>query len=221
MKQYAAKKNPNMKFSYKKSEATDSVGVVSNLESSVKHSTSEEEDEEDDDSKSFLDDDFEEEEKTTTNKYGTKSNKGTDFMSRKNSMMSRRGGGGIRKDLKRMNTNISRMSRTSRVSKGSGKSMISTRSRARSSSKRYQGGFFSHYSEQNEEEEKAHPFDLIFGKDIYKKMKANKDYVEKMSFTEFKLQVQWADNVFPQFVVDLIAYISGFLLEEYIKQKKV
>ena len=100
-----------------------------------------------------------------------------------------------------MNTNMSRMSRTSRVSRGSGKSVVSSRT---ATSRRYQGGFFSHYSENNEEEEKENPFDAVFGKDIYKKMKVNKDYNEKMTLAEFKQAIQWGDNLFPQFIVDLI-----------------
>jgi hypothetical protein len=51
-------------------------------------------------------------------------------------------------------------------------------------------------------------------------MKGNKDYIERMNLAEFKQQVEWGPNLFPQFIVDLIAYISGFLIEEYIKQKK-
>lgn len=89
----------------------------------------------------------------------------------------------MKKDYKRMNTNMSRMSRTSRVSRGSGKSVVSSRA---ASSRRYQGGFFSHYAENNEEEEKENPFDAIFGKAIYKRMKGNKDYNEKMSLAEFR-----------------------------------
>ena len=135
-------------------------------------------------------------------------------------MQSRKGGKGaastdLRKDFKRMNTNMSRMSK---VSRGSGRSVVSARSRA--STRRYQGGFFSHYTEQNEEEEKENPFDAIFGKDIYKRMKGNKDYNEKMIFNEFKQQIQWGENLFPQFIIDLIQYISSFLIEDYIKQKK-
>lgn len=91
----------------------------------------------------------------------------------------------MKKGLKRMNTNMSRLSKTSRVSRGSGKSVMSTRSRA-TSSRRYQGGFFSPYEKNNEEEEKDNPFDVIFGKNIYKKMKGNRDYNEKMTFIEFK-----------------------------------
>lgn len=51
-------------------------------------------------------------------------------------------------------------------------------------------------------------------------MKGNRDYNEKMTFAEFKQQIQWGDNIFPQFIVDLIQYISCFLVEDYIKQKK-
>lgn len=94
-----------------------------------------------------------------------------------------------------MNTNMSRMSRTSRVSRysrNSGKSQYSARSRTGgSTNRRYQGGFFSHYAENNEEEEKEHPFDAIFGKHVYRKMKLNKDQVERLSLAEFRTQVPW------------------------------
>ena len=135
--------------------------------------------------------------------------------------MSRKGGRGsdMRKDFKRMNTNMSRMSRTSRVSRGSGKSQWSGKSRA-GGGRRHQGGFFSHYAENAEEEEKENPFDAIFGKEVYKKMKGNRDYVEKMSLAEFRSQVPWGANVFPQFIVDLLAYISGFRVDEFVRQKQ-
>lgn len=52
-----------------------------------------------------------------------------------------------RKDLKRMNTNMSRLSKNSRVSRGSGKSVFSSMSRKKS-----RASFFSHYTEPEEEE---------------------------------------------------------------------
>jgi len=204
--------------------------LTSSIQRSETVSQQEEEEEEDDleedeDSRSYLDEEFlaENEKSSAKTRTGLQSRKSGDFVSRKNSMMSRKGGrnSDMRKDFKRMNTNMSRMSKTSKYSRGSGRSQWSGKSRAGGgSSRRYQGGFFSHYAENNEEEEKENPFDAIFGKDIYKKMKGNKDYVEKMALAEFKNQVPWGQNVFPQFIVDLISYIGGFQIEEFIKQKQ-
>lgn len=50
-------------------------------------------------------------------------------------------------------------------------------------------------------------------------MKQNRDYYEKMNFNEFK-QIQWDFN-FPYFIIDLIAYISCFQIDDYIKSKKM
>ncbi len=52
---------------------------------------------------------------------------------------------------------------------------------------------------------------------MHQRMKANKDYVEKMNFQEFKT-IQW-DYMFPQFILDLFKYICGANIEEYIKNK--
>ena len=47
---------------------------------------------------------------------------------------------------------------------------------------RSRSSFFSHYTgEQEEEEHKEHPYDAVFGKDMYKKMHDKRDYVEKMN----------------------------------------
>ena len=54
------------------------------------------------------------------------------------------------------------------------------------SRKKSRASFFSHYTEPEEEEQQENPFNAIFGKDIYRKMKANKDYNEKMNFGEYK-----------------------------------
>ncbi len=146
---------------------------------SLSRQDTESQQEEDEDSRSYLDDDFldeDDEDEKTTNKTVKGGKKSGGFVSRRNSAMSRKGGKDPRKDFKRMNTNMSRMSKTSRVSRysrNSGKSVYSARSRVSKSSvnRRYQGGFFSHYAENTEEEEKEHPFDAIFGKNIYRKMK--------------------------------------------------
>lgn len=53
--------------------------------------------------------------------------------------------------------------------------------------------FFSHYSEAEDEENKENPFDVIFGKNIYRKMKENRDYNERLNFTEFK-SIAWDFN---------------------------
>jgi len=62
-----------------------------------------------------------------------------------------------------------------------------------------------------------HPFDNIFGKKIHQRMKQKRDMVERMNFTEFKT-IEW-DYKFPQFINDLINYISAFNIEEYLKAK--
>ena len=73
----------------------------------------------------------------------------------------------MRKDLKRMNTSMSRVSKTSRVSRGSGKSSYS----GVRVQKRSQGGFFSYEKEVVEEEELIDPYEAILGKGMYKWMK--------------------------------------------------
>ena len=71
--------------------------------------------------------------------------------------------------------------------------------------------------DQQEEEEKVHPFDAIFGKKMYKHMN-KKGVVERMNWTEFK-SIEW-DHLFPYFIIDLVQYISAFQMIECMQQKK-
>lgn len=114
----------------------------------------------------------------------------------------------------RRNSNVSRVSRisrTSRYSRGSGKS------RASSFNTRRNSRSFFDYREQIEEEEEEHPFFSMIGKDIYKKIKSEKHYIERMNFSDFK-SIEW-DYMFPNFILDLFNYISGFSIQEYINTK--
>jgi len=77
--------------------------------------------------------------------------------------------------------------------------------------------FFSYSSWQEpEQEEEINPFEAIFGHDIYKSIRENRHYVEKLKFSEFK-QIEWAGSEFPFFIVDLFRYIAAFNPIEHLK----
>lgn len=103
------------------------------------------------------------------------------------------------------------MTNASRTSRSSGKSTVSKRSRNNSFYDHYKGG------DEEEIEMKENPFEKIFGKNIYQNIKVNKLYVEKMNLAEFKL-LKW-DYMLPQFIIDLVSYISSFQIDAYLKNK--
>lgn len=138
---------------------------------------------------------YDEEVETKKDNSKTKSRR-TSMLSRKQSTVSRN------PNIKRQMTNTSR---------SSGKSSVSKRSRNNS--------FYDHNKTDEEEiEVKENPFEKVFGKNIYQNIKVNKLYIEKMNFAEFKL-LEW-DYMFPQFIIDLIFYISAFQIDTYIKHKQ-
>ena len=85
---------------------------------------------------------------------------------------------------------------------------------------------FEHYlhSRDDEEEDKdIHPYDNLFGKEIVRRVtNPKKSYIEKLKFDEFKGKVKWDNQLgFPQFLIELLIYISGFNLTEYIENKQL
>lgn len=62
------------------------------------------------------------------------------------------------------------------------------------------------------------PYDSVFGKRIVKRFKDKGVYIEKLSFQEFRDKVLWTHS-FPEFIIDLLIYLTGFNLTEYLHAK--
>lgn len=71
--------------------------------------------------------------------------------------------------------------------------------------------------EEDEELTAPNPYDTVFGKRIAKRIKGS--YIEKLSFPEFRDKVPWNHSCFPEFIVDLLQYLTGFNLTEYLQAK--
>jgi len=75
-----------------------------------------------------------------------------------------------------------------------------------------------HYMKKEEDEELTapNPYDTVFGKRISKRIKGS--YIEKLSFPEFRDKVAW-NHSFPEFIIDLLQYLTRFNLTEYLQAK--
>lgn len=111
------------------------------------------------------------------------------------------------------------MSRNSRMSRGSGGSGQSS---ALGSVKRQMNSLFQHYMKRDDDEgerQVQNPYDSIFGRSVVKKLKdKSTSYVERLTFQDFKDDVPWT-NTFPDFITDLIIYLTGLNLHEYLHIK--
>ena len=57
----------------------------------------------------------------------------------------------------------------------------------------------------------------MFGKSLYRKFKD--DYNESMSWAEFR-QVEWGEVGLPQMMVDMVKYVSGLDMTEYLRERR-
>lgn len=117
------------------------------------------------------------------------------------------------------------MSRTSRLSRGSGGSFSSSGG-GLGSVKRSLSSLFQHYMrprDEEEEDKEQNPFDAVFGKRVVKRIKdKSSSYIEKLNYLEFRDKVEWENSLrLPEFIIDLINGIAGFNLHEYLQVKQM
>lgn len=69
----------------------------------------------------------------------------------------------------------------------------------------------------DEEIPDSNPYDALFGRKIVRKIVNKNSYIEKISFLDFKNKVEWGNQFgFPEFLFDLVLYISQFNIKEYL-----
>ena len=120
----------------------------------------------------------------------------------------------------RVSTAISRSSRHSKTSGGSNTSSFRP-NRGLGSVKRKMNSIFDHYLHSRDDEEvdkDVHIYDSVFGKKIVRRVtNSQKCYIEKMKFDQFKRSVRWGNSLnFPEFLIELIRYLTGFNIHEYL-----
>jgi hypothetical protein len=117
------------------------------------------------------------------------------------------------------------MSRGSRRSKASSSSLTSNRrsSKGLGSFKRNMDNLLASYLTSRDVDEEvldSNPYDALFGRKVVRKIVNKKSYIEKISFLDFKNKVDWGNKFgFPQFLIDLVLYITQFNIKEYLELK--
>ena len=123
-----------------------------------------------------------------------------------------------------MSTAISRSSRHSRNSGGSNASSFRPK-RGLGSVKRKMNQIFDYYLHSRDDDEvdkDIHPYDSVIDKRIVRRaINTKKSYIEKMKFDYFKRSVKWGNSLnFPEFLIEIIRYLSGFDIHYYLDHKK-
>lgn len=104
------------------------------------------------------------------------------------------------------------------MNKDKSTSRLSSKSRMSLSSSKSKKSMYSNYNNKEEVEVTKSVFVGMFGSKVYEFMNEKQVYIEKMGFHEFE-HLTWDYN-FPYLVLDLVEYVTGFDLKDYIQTKR-